>query len=273
LLHDDFYDERGVAMQPEGDVESPEQFPMPLLSEAATDVLSLFDFSMSRWFFEEDLAERWRSLPTDVVLNMCVHKFEKKLGAEVDSLVLQIAGATLGAQGAALVRNAWARYPDVGLFWPLVKASSACLPFIEAFNRAQSALAAMDAESKRSSMGALAYFRHAQILEWIESNACAPVTEAWGHLAAASAFSWIKAQTWLSAGRPLSLIALDALKSIAVPPTPLLRAQCPLLKDPPDELTFRRALKQYVTADPAPRIKQRVESLIAQSATLTRLSS
>jgi hypothetical protein len=59
---------------------------------------------------------------------------------------------------------------------------------------------------------ALSWFRSPTVLDWIENHAPhVNVTENSGQLAALSDLSCSRVEIWLSSGRPLSLIALDAL--------------------------------------------------------------
>jgi len=60
---------------------------------------------------------------------------------------------------------------------------------------------------------ALLYLKNPQTLDWIENidHHLINIPTDWGTIAAASQFSWDRAEKWLTTGRPLSLIALDAL--------------------------------------------------------------
>ena len=145
-----------------------------------------------------------------------------------------------------------------------MQASAACLPFEEGFALAEAALAAMPDRVRRESFSALAHFRSPRALEWIESNAAEPMVEAWGYLAAASGFSWPKATQWFEAGRPLSLIAIDALLEIAEPRTPVLRHHRPSIGAPASPSDIRRVLEAAASADPVPRVKQRIDSLLTK---------
>lgn len=163
----------------------------------------------------------------------------------------------VGPAAAELVRQAWHEYPEGVAYWSLVQATAACLPFEDGFARAERALADMPEKARRESFSALAHFRSAHLLSWIEANACEPTTEAWGRLAAASAFSWGTAKAWIGAGRPLNLIAIDALLAIADPRTPLLRALQPSLGAPTDEGEMRQALSaSAANASPPHNINQ-----------------
>lgn len=269
LLHDDFYDEDGTATQPEEDIEQPELFPAPTLAAVSHTAESLLDYAITRWHFEAELGQRWRHLPQDEVLRTLTLRFDASHNPSVRSVVLQVA-SVLGPSAKSLVRSAWAKYPEGTTFWSLVQASAACLPFEEGFARAESALAGMPDRTRRECFSALAHFRSPRALRWIELNAAEPTVEAWGHLAAASAFSWAKAEEWLQAGRPLSLIAIDALLAIAEPQTPFLRDLRPGLGEPASEFDTRKVLEAVATADPVPRVKQRIGALLARLPALTR---
>lgn len=268
LLHDDFYDQDGVAWQPEHEVESADSFPMPALGAIAGSSASLLDYSITRWRFDEELRELWKGRPVVEALAVLGKRFDESKNPAVLSTVLEAAAVSLGSAGSGLVRQAWSEYPNGVPFWPLVQASSGCLPFGEAFERAEFALKVMNPKDMRENMSALAHFNSPRTISWVEANACEPTTEDWGYLVAASQFSWAKAEEWLIAGRPLSLIAIDALRAIAEPRTSFLSALKPTLIDPPDELTFWRTLRRYAAADPVPRVRQRVEALLKHSAAL-----
>jgi hypothetical protein len=269
LLHDDFYDEDGTATQPEEDVEQPELFPAPSLAAVGEKAELILDYAVTRWHIEEELAEKWKHLPQDDVLRALTFRFDASRNPAIRSVVLQLASLT-GESADALVRRAWGEFPTGAPYWPLVQASAACLPFEEGFAVAEATLAAMPDRARRESFSALAHFRSPRVLEWIELNAAEPTVEAWGHLAAASAFSWPKAKQWFEAGRPLSLIAIDALLAIAEPRTAFLRSHRPSLGTPPSEGEIRRVLEAAERADPVPRVKQRVDALLTKLPALAR---
>ncbi|WP_431258315.1 hypothetical protein ACQ86G_27970 [Roseateles chitinivorans] len=271
LLHDDFYDEDGTATQPEEVVEQSERFQAPTLAAVSDTAETLLDYAITRWQFDAELGERWRQLPQDEVLRTLTSRFDASNNLSVRSVVLEVANL-LGSSAESLVRRAWAEYPDGIVFWSLVQASAACLPFEEGFARAENALAGMPDRTRRDRFSALAHFRSPRALRWIELNAAEPTVEAWGRLAAASAFSWPKAEEWLHAGRPLSLIAIDALLAIAEPQTPFLRDQRPSLGAPASAFDARKVLEAVAVADPVPRVKQRIGALLVRLSVLTQPS-
>jgi len=54
LLHDDFYDDDGTAIQPQVAVERPRDFPAPSLAAVAHASGQLLDYSITRWHFTSD---------------------------------------------------------------------------------------------------------------------------------------------------------------------------------------------------------------------------
>lgn len=263
LLHDDFYDNDGTASQPEEEVAAPVSLLTPSLDEASGSAESLLDYTITRWRIEDELVEKWKSLPVDEVLTVLHGRFAGTRNASVRSAVLEV-GSLVGTAAAELVQQAWKVYPDRVPYWSLVQATAACLPIEAGFARAERALAEMPEKSRRENFSALAHFKSQQALSWIEKNSFEPTTEAWGRLAAASSFTWDKATEWMSSGRPLNLIAVDALLAIADPRTPFLRALRPSLGAPPDEREMQQVLEAAAAADPVPRVKQRIASLLSK---------
>jgi len=94
--------------------------------------------------------------------------------------------------------------------------------------------------------------------EWEESPPNRAVTDDWAQLAAESRMSWERAKQWLEKGRPLSLIALDALiylKAHGLPPD-FVR---------PRRSEFVSTFEAYLDKDSAPRAVDAVKHLLAIS--------
>jgi cell wall assembly regulator SMI1 len=114
-------------------------------------------------------------------------------------------------------------------------------------------LAADSSESRQYACMALGAFRDPSVLDWIEQNVPALVTTDWGALAAVSSFTWSRATAWLRSGRPLSLVALDALKESAKTGT---------FEWPPSH-EVELALSAYLATDSAPRVKQAINFVLS----------
>jgi len=268
LLHDDFYDEDGTASQPEHDVVDAASRPAPQLSEVAGDPEKLLDYSITRWHLEDATKSAWQTLPAEAVLPAISTRFTGTGNQNIRSACLEVAALTQGESGADFIRYCWGEYPSVDLI-SLAQASAACLPFREGFDRVCGALAEIEGSQQRDSMFALSYFRSTEALDWIERTVFEPITESWGYLAAASDLDWPRIEAWLGTGRPLSLVAIDALRSIVRPMTLFLREHSPTLRDQPTPETFSTVLTEYMKRDPVPRVQQRIQGLLEQGHSLT----
>lgn len=115
----------------------------------------------------------------------------------------------------------------------------------------------------------LSYIHHPKSLDWIEVNIdrVVSVSHKWAHIAALSGFSWARALKWLNAGRPLSLVALDALMYCTTVgerrnQSPMMRNLNPRLIDTPEPEVVIDRLTAYLTVDSVPRTRMRVEQIL-----------
>jgi len=262
LLHDDFYEETGVATQPEDDVEHAKDFPAPTLFTVSHDPNLLLDFSITRWHLEKNVVDTWSMLRRSDVLAALAKRFAITANASIRAKVLEICALVLREHAEEFVRYAWGDYPAKVDLHSLAQASAECLPFREGFDRVVAAVSSLEGAQKREAASCLCYFHSTETLEWIERNIYEPITESWGYLAAASEFDWARAESWIKRARPLSLVVIDALLAIAKPPTPFLRAQKPRLIQPPTPARFREVLMEYAAKDCVPRVQQRTDTLL-----------
>ena len=270
LLHDDFYEEDGNACQPVEPVEHAEEFPAPKLEDVAHDAAMLLDYSITRWHFDGNVATAWKPLSRPNILAVLSQRFGASSSLEIRSRVLEICASALHEAGADFVRYAWGDYPTAVALPSLANASAACLPFREGFDRVAAALAEEEGSRKRDLMFSLGYFHSPEALDWIEKFIYEPITESWGYLAAASKLDWPRVESWFEQGRPLSLVAIDALAAIIRPQSPFLRAYGPRLYQPPSPDRLRQVLSAYAERDRVPRVQQRTSALITHVDTLTK---
>jgi hypothetical protein len=118
-------------------------------------------------------------------------------------------------------------------------------------------------------VAALNFIQYEKVLEWIEKNSprITNVHLNWGHLAASSQFSWDRADKWLTKGRPLSLIALDALVFCTTTGDRLnqslwMRQLQPKLIDNPRPEIIANRLREYLLVDSVPRTKNAIDKII-----------
>lgn len=265
LLHDDFYDDDGTAAQPELEVDNAEEFPAPILASVREDSEKLLDYSITRWHLEADVVAAWKQEDPQSVLSTASARFASNSNIEIRARVLSICACAVGHIGADFVRRAWDEYPERVALTSLANASAACLPHAEGVERVTAALARLKGREKLDQVFCLSYFRSPDALAWIEQNIFEPITESWGYLAAASKIDWSCAERWLGRGRPLSLVAIDALLAIARPRTPFLRETKPKLEGPPTFSRLQEVLLAYREHDPVPRVQQRIDALLANA--------
>jgi hypothetical protein len=151
--------------------------------------------------------------------------------------------------------------PGVGL---LSSAAACCLPADESFARVVAEIEREPAGCQHRMLELLKPLRDRRVLAWIETHAQSPITSAWGNAAAASRLDWPKALEWLNKGRPMSLVALDALEALVFPfGDPDDRFHGVRLLDPPTRRTLTRVLKAYAARDSVPRVEKVVDFVLS----------
>ncbi len=123
-----------------------------------------------------------------------------------------ILGEAVGHVAAEWLKTQWAKSEDHDLRF-FAKPFIQCLGVDAAFEIITKEIEQTDIGNIGSELEELLLFKDDRVLDWIESvsNRVTTIKTQWGHLTAGSNFSWQRAKKWLSYGRPLSLIALDAL--------------------------------------------------------------
>jgi hypothetical protein len=153
---------------------------------------------------------------------------------------------------------------------------AASLPPDEAFGLAKEWFdAATEQVGKKKRLMAFWSLHHPNTLKLIENwwELASPgeaVTEDWGRLAAESQITWTGAQNWLDRGRPLSLIALDAMLFYAPRQGHGKQPTVPVNFGFPSFDTFRSVFEQYRERDNAYRVQKAVASLVENASILTQ---
>lgn len=271
LLHDDFYDEDGTASQPEEDVLTPELFPIPRFETVATLPEPLLDFTLTRWHLDSELMAAWQRIDPISAIQCIISRWELLPDSKwfLRSRLLETASLT-GPAGAAFTRRAWAECSGHTHLYHLALASSRCLPLDEGIDFTTARLASVPAREFRDAARCLSHFRSPRVLDWLETHVTDPITESWGYIAAASRLDWQRVERWLAGGRPLSLVAIDALAAIVRPMTSLLRQMQPVLHATPEWTHIRSVLEGYASRDKVPRVQQRIDGLLHHETALTK---
>lgn len=264
LLHDDFYDEDGTATQPDVQEYLDGGMLAPPLDEVATSPERLLGYCFTRWSLGAAEFQALAALNSEDLL-ASIERPETISNPQKLSVALMICANVLGVQASTWVNKQYERSVKKDLLFSWAEAAASCLPPPEGLNKTMIALADYKGRKLNECIGALSWFRSDRVLDWIERNAPnTNVTGQWGQLAALSNLTWGRADDWLAQGRPLSLIALDALEQFLRLPrhAPLVRNLRPELTGVDDRETVLRALASQKLKDPAPRCVTQCDFLI-----------
>ena len=166
----------------------------------------------------------------------------------------------VGSRAAPVVERAWGHERLLENLVALARASAACLAGDEAYDRVRDELAKDPSSDRR---WALQPFERVETLDWIEERLPEQVDGSWGRLAAWSRLDWARVVTWFELGRPFSLVALDALKTLA-------GSECTAsLANPPDSETLAATLDAYLERDDVLRVSRARNFLMNNSGRLT----
>ena len=263
-INDDLYEQDGTAVHPRVDDYSVSGLSAPTLEDASKSLPRLVDYCVTRWLIETAEFDAFKAFPPHLVLEELRRRTHIH-NPYVLTACLRICANALQGHAADWVRAQFdtCRKED-GLFtW--AEAAAGCLPEHEGLHRTVKALCEVGESELRYQMMALVWFRSPIVLKWIETNAPrANITEEWGQLASLSQLNWTRVQSWLIRGRPLSLIALDALRELVPRPRQAWIESYlnPKLEGCDDRSKIRDALQDYVSRDDAPRAVQRYKFII-----------
>ncbi|MFL5733120.1 MAG: hypothetical protein ACJ78Q_07935 [Chloroflexia bacterium] len=269
LLHSSYYDHDGVAEQPRDPVDSPERYPAPGLYSIHDDLERLLDYAMTRWWLEDRVIRALARHDRAEILASLRRRIDAHGNFALESTAYEICSAALGSAARDWVRERWDHWRPETLF-TLCHATAGCLPFEEGYNRVVQALMDVPPQELPVQSLALAWFRSEKTLDWLEDhtdymvNNWGHVADTWGRLAALSNLSWQRASAWLELGRPLSLVALDALKATFHYDTGLLYRFKPKLAHPAPVEEMAARLRDYAEIDPVLRVEQAVEEIIGE---------
>jgi hypothetical protein len=274
LLDDDHYDEEGIALEPSEPIILPRILPCPTLQEEQSSPERLLTYILvfnrwheheqySQWHFDENLIDAAKKFSPETLLPAISRRLTMVRDQEIICTIFHLAGLVLGNTGAPLVRDHWDKFASTAVFSRIAFAATQCLPVDEAYQRIADVLSKMTLRDRCFSKDVLRCLKSSHTLDWIEQNGCSPVDITWGPLAASSQFDWEHAKKWLASGRPLSLIALDALSWCLSGDSRM----GPLL-NPPNEKEFISTLNDYLKRDNVVRVRERISSLLGYAPSL-----
>lgn len=256
LLHDDLYGQDGVASQPDMDNFTTDGMDAPTLPTCAGSLQRLTDYCITRWHLGKEEFEAFAPFAPSSVLA----EFEGRArvgNRQIRQTMLELCANVVGGLAAPWVRSEFERacHDDCLFVW--AEASAKCLPPPEGLHKTIGALCAFRGRALEDRMAALCWFRAPEVQDWIASHVPRQnISASWGRLASLSDLSWSRIQEWLGSGRPLSLVALDALASCIPRPgqARILAVLGPKLQGCSEISSIKHVLEAYAAEDNAPRV-------------------
>lgn len=266
-LHDDFYDcDTGKATQPKIVVADIDRFPYPDFERIKNNLDRLIDYSFVQYFTDDRVILELQKFDQRETLN----RLEAKVtyNRAINYKAYEIAAKVIGSVAEEWIRDEWTNRHDNELL-VFAEAIASCLDFKEGFHIVTTEIEKSDDRTFNTNVLALLHFKDEKALDWIESirHRIKNVSSSWGTLAAGSKFSWNRASKWLDTGRPLSLVALDALvfctSNSKSNRTLWLSKSPPVLLDSPKPEVVAKRLSAYLIIDNVPRTKDAVATIIS----------
>ncbi len=265
-LHDDFYDfDTGEATQPDIEVIDVDKFPFPTFEEIKSDLKRLVDYSFVQYFTEDFVFAQLRKFDKCEVLKVVDDKI--KYNNSINYKAYEVVSNIVGQIAKDWTKEQWENRNKENGILMFAELIANCLEFEEGFEIVRTEIEKSDDKSFNDNVSALLYFRSEKTLDWIETQTgrIKNVTSSWGQLVASSQFSWKKCEKWLRTGRPLSLVALDALYLCTTNnyagQSIWLRKIKPKLTDNATSETIASELQNYLKSDSVPRTKNAVGSI------------
>jgi hypothetical protein len=217
-----------------------------------------------RLFIENELIEQMINYPANVWLPIFENSLPKLHSNDQMNTLFHLAGYVLKHSGADFTRKHWEKWSEE-TFRGLTFAAIHCLPLGEAYGLVTDKLGQMDQRERLICKFVLGWFETRMVLKWIEDNVVPPIDASWGALAARSQFDWEHCVKWLTSGRPISLVALDALGFCLTTPRAPDGHQYKPLVNPPSDVTLRHVLENYQKVDSVVRVRRTIEFFISNS--------
>jgi len=266
-LHDDFYDyETGEATQPDIEVLQPDKFPFPDFEQIKNNLNRLIDFAFVQYFTDDNVIKQLKGFDKSETLKTIDKKV--KYNTAINYKAYEVVSKVIGKEAKDWLKTEWANRKENELLI-FAEAISKCFDFDEAFETLTNEIEGKDDKHLTENISALLYFQSDKTLDWIEKVIYRTnnISSNWGTLAATSQFSWETADKWLNVGRPLSLVAIDALLFCTTTGNRQnqafwLQQHPPKLTDNPRPEIIANKLKDYLAKDNVPRTKNAINIII-----------
>jgi len=238
----------------------------PLVPRSAEQALTLdqmLALCMKQVVLRDEHYEPLEQFPRGELSAALARRLADSPSETVRSVCHDILRNVLRLDGAELFR---AHFAELRMSAPIRWTATAakCLPREEMLQLSWDMITSRDGLALKDAANALEYCRTPAALEWIERTIGQPklVAQFWGELAAKSELSWPRAQRWVANGRPLSLVALDALQIIARLRETKSEFNDVRLAEVSDRGEIVDALRSYAARDDVPRVSRAVAAIV-----------
>jgi hypothetical protein len=242
----DFYDDDGTAGQPYHEFVHSEQEVVPHLDAVKTDPQQLIDYALTKFRLDDKILACFLHFDKDALLTLIRNRFNQTKVLQNQATLLEIASKT-GSNSS--IATQWIRElcqkDNLQLLVDISKVAIHLLPFEEAWAYIIKSLNTLPEKNLPDiAFSCLHLFRASAVLDWMAPKVKS-YHDSWASLAAVSNLHWEIIEKWINSGRPLSLIALEAMARGGV-------ANCP------SRDRVKDCLLVYEKRDAAPRVSKAI---------------
>lgn len=263
-LSSDFYDDDGIAHQPKELFSISQEDYAPQLQDVSNDLPRLIEYCTTKWSLDEALIKELLKHNQEELLVICQQKYESTKIWQIKGTLIEIAGSVLGKMAASWLRELWKK--EEAEYITLSEASIKSLPLEEAFELITAYLKTVSPKELPLRAWACLHLCHSlMVLDWIESKVN-EYSDSWARLAASSSPTWAYMHKWISKGRPLSLVAIEAI-SRCIPHTgdPYLASLNSKLREVPSYAVVEKVLLEHEKTDDVPRVNKAISYIRAHA--------
>jgi len=264
-LSDHFYEDDGTATQPQKPVKHDDSLRFPELPGLKNDLEGLLDYATVKWWYPKEASVLLRVFPAKELLRQLDHRIKRN--RNLIERYLEIAAEVLAKDAGAWVAYHFHQYSGVDQLI-FANACATCLEPTRGFEMIAGAMNALSSKELSQYIDFFGYFNSPLVLRWLEDHRdkITQVTTGFGVVCAANQFDWLIAKRWLESGRPLSLVALDALVQCGTTATKQnrslrLRENPPRLINPDSIDVMNHALDSYLEEDKVHRTKVTIAAI------------
>ena len=278
LLHDDFYDEDGTASQPKKPLGIFKEKSFPKLQDLKT-LNDLIDYAIVVWEIEKTLKERINNYSNEEIEIELKKRLEERPFLKFD--IIQVASKVINGTSSPFIKSLWISRNQNDSIIEYAELLANSFSGDEGVLEYLSQLDKIESEKElNEQVRGLMFFKSPRIINWIEYSAykIKNIPNVWGTVSALSDINWATIQKWIDKGRPLSLMAIDALSEYATDQNTLNKSHLSQkriigLPDPPEKEVIIETVNNYLHIDNVTRIKQRVKHIESNIEKITRRKS